>query len=61
MSVALATMGKYRDGLGLGGAPPYRQDIEEHVTPVVFVHNVKMITINSPEDILSKISVKLKD
>jgi hypothetical protein len=61
MSVALATMGKYRDGLGLGGAPPYRRQEEEHVIPVIFVHNVEMITINSPEDILSKISVTLKD
>lgn len=61
MSVAIATMGKYRDGLGLGGAPPFRQEVEERVAPVVFVHNVKMITINSPEDILDKISVKLKD
>lgn len=62
MSVAIATMGKYRDGLGLGGAPPYRQpDVEERVTPLVFVRKVEMITINLPEDILSKINVKLKD
>ncbi|MCK5611086.1 hypothetical protein KAR91_54940 [Candidatus Pacearchaeota archaeon] len=62
MSVILATMGKYNDGLGLGGAPPYRrQDEEEHVMPVVFIHNFEMITINAPKDILDKISVKLKD
>lgn len=65
MSVALATMGMFKDCCGGvqvgGGAPPYRPNAEEPVAPVVFVRNVEMLTINSPEDLLKKIYVKLKD
>jgi len=65
MSVNLATMGMFKDccggAPGGGGAPPYRQNADERVTPVVFVQNVKMVTINSPEDMLAKIHVKLMD
>ena len=64
MSVNIATMGMFKDccggAPGGGGAPPYRQN-DEHVTPLVMVRHVEMLTINSPEDLLSKISVKLKD
>ncbi len=65
MSVNIATMGLFRDccggAPGGGGAPPYRQDAEEHVTPVVFVQRVDMITVNSPKDLLKKIYVRLID
>jgi len=65
MSVNIATMGMFRSccggGTGYGGgAPPYRQN-DEHVTPLVLVRHVEMVTINSPDDLLKKISVKLKD
>ncbi len=65
MSVNIATMGMFRDccggAPGGGGAPPYRQNAEERVTPLVLVRKVEMVTINSPEDLLSKIFVRLKD
>ena len=65
MSVNIATMGMFKDccggAPGGGGAPPYRQNSEEHITPLVLVRHVEMLTINSPEDLLSKIFVKLKD
>ena len=63
--VGIATMGMFQpccgNKTGGGGAPPYRPYNEEKVAPVVFVHKVKMKTINSPEDIVSKIHVRLKD
>ena len=63
MSVNIATMGMFRDccggAPGGGGAPPYRQNAEEHVAPLVLIRKVEMITINSPEDLLSKIFVRL--
>jgi hypothetical protein len=65
MSVNIATMGMFRDccggAPGGGGAPPYRQNAEEHLAPVVFVRHVDMITINSSEDLLKKVFVKLMD
>lgn len=65
MSVNIATMGMFKDccggAPGGGGAPPYRQNAEERVSPVVFVQKVDMITINSPKDLLKKIYVKLMD
>ncbi len=66
MSVNIATMGLFRDCCGGaptvgGGAPPYRRDAEERVTPVVFIQRFDMVTVNSPEDLLKKIYVKLID
>ncbi len=65
MSVNIATMGMFKDccgGTGFGGgAPPYRQNAEENVSPVVLVRHVDMITINSPKNLLKKIYVKLMD
>lgn len=65
MSISIATMGMFRDCCGGvqvgGGAPPYNPNAEERVSPVVFVRNVEMTTINSPEDLLKKVYVKLKD
>ena len=65
MSVNIATMGMFKECCGGvqvgGGAPPYRPNAEEPVAPVVFVQNVEINTINSPKDLLRKISVKLKD
>jgi len=63
--VNIATLGMFKSccggAPGGGGAPPYRQNAEESVTPVIFIRNVKMVTINSPEDLLSKIHIRLKD
>lgn len=63
MSVNIATMGMFRDccggALGGGGAPPYRQNAEEVVKPLVLVKHVEMKTKNSLEDYLDKIKVKL--
>jgi len=65
MSIALATMGMFKDCCGGvqvgGGAPPFNPVAEERVLPVVFVQNVEMLTINSPKDKLRNIFVKLKD
>jgi len=58
-------MGMFKDccggAPGGGGAPPYRQNSEEHIAPLVMVRHVEMLTINSPEDLLKKVFVKLKD
>jgi hypothetical protein len=65
MSISIATMGMFQECCGVaqggGGAPPYRPYADTPTTPVVFVRNVEMNTINSPEDKLKKISIKLKD
>jgi len=64
MSVNIATMGMYNSCCGTipsGGAPPYRPNEQERITPVVFVKHVEMSTINAPEDLVSKIKVRLKD
>ena len=62
MSVSIATMGMYRQccgTVGVGGAPPYRQNADEDVNPRVLVKKVEMKTKNSLEDYLDKIKVKL--
>lgn len=63
--IDIATMGMFRSCCGTryggGGAPPYRTNVQEQVKPVVFIRNVEMKTLNSPEDILEKIHVRLKD
>jgi len=63
--INIATLGMFKSccggSPGGGGAPPYRQNAEEPVTPVIFIRNVKMVTINSSEDLLSKIHIRLKD
>lgn len=63
MSISIATMGMFQEccGLSQGGAPPYRPYADTPTIPVVFVRNVEMNTINSPEDKLKKISIKLKN
>ena len=62
MSIAIATMGMYRQccgTIGGGGAPPYRQNDEETVKPRILVKRIDMKTKNSMKDYLSKIKVKL--
>lgn len=63
--IDIATKGMFRSCCGNrnvgGGAPPYRPYNDEAPKPVVFVKNVEMETINSPEDIVGKIHVRLKD
>ena len=65
MSVNIATMGMFqeccRGGLGGGGGavPTYRD--EQEVKPTVFVTKVDMETINSIDDLIGKIKVKLVD
>jgi hypothetical protein len=65
LSVGVATLGRYIGPTHifppLGGAPPYKRDDEEHVAPLIFVHKVEMVDIDSHEDLLDKIRVKLKD
>lgn len=62
MSVNIATMGMFRDccggAPGGGGAPPYRRD-EQIIKPTVMVKDVEMKTINSLEEIKSRIKAKL--
>ena len=63
LSVGVATLGRYigpRYPLPAGG-PPYRPDAQEPVLPVIFVQKVEMIDVDSHEDLLDKIYVKLKD
>jgi len=63
--IDIATMGKFRSCCGTryggGGAPPYRTNVQEQVKPVVFVRNVKMKTLNDTDDLIEKITVRLKD
>jgi hypothetical protein len=65
MSVSIATMGMFRDccggAPGGGGAPPYRQNYDEQVKPVIFVRNVEMTSVNPLEESLSKVKVMLLD
>lgn len=65
MSISIATMGMFQDccgrAVGGGGAPPYTQNPYERPKPHILVRNVEMITINSSEDYLNKIKVKLLD
>jgi len=66
MSVNIATMGMFKDccgggGTGYGGgAPPYRQN-DEHIAPFVMVRHVEMVNVREIEEMISNISVKLKD
>jgi len=61
MSINIATMGMFQNccATGGGGAPPYRQDNEEIVRPMVLVQSVEIKTKGSLEDYLDKIKVKL--
>lgn len=63
MSVSIATLGMFNSCCGSqaggGGAPPYRQNADESIKPLILVHNVEMVTKNSLEDYLDKIKVKL--
>jgi len=66
MSVNLATMGMFKDCcggtvVGGGGAPPYSQNAMEQSKPHILVRKVELTTINSMEDYLKKIKVKLVD
>jgi hypothetical protein len=63
MSVGIATMGKYLPCCGTrgGGAPPYRPNEEEKVTPIVLVRSVEIKTINVSDEIIKRIKVKLLD
>lgn len=65
MSVGLATLGMFQpcctETSVVGGAPPYRQNAQEALKPNILVRNVEMETINSSEDYLKKIKVKLID
>lgn len=63
--VDIATMGMFRSCCGTkyggGGAPPYRPNAQEQTKPVVFIRNVKMKTINDTNDLVEKITVRLKE
>jgi len=67
MSIGIATMGYFNplgaggDVVGGGGAPPYKQNADEEVIPTIRVSNVEMITIDSSNNLLDKIQIKLKD
>ncbi len=62
MSISIATLGLFNPpGVGGGGAPPYRQNEDESISPTIIVRSVEMININSPVDLSDKIHIKLKD
>jgi hypothetical protein len=63
--VNIATMGKFAACCGGrvvgGGAPPYRPNEQERVTPLVLVRNVEVKTIRTSDEIIKRIRVKLLD
>lgn len=64
MSISIATMGMAQEccrggiGVGGGGAVPTYRD-EQEVKPTVFITKVDMVTLNSIDDLVGKIKVKL--
>lgn len=65
MSIGISTMGYFNPlGSGVGGgggAPPYRQNEDEETKPIIRIGNVEMITVDSKNNLLDKIQIKLKD
>jgi hypothetical protein len=55
MTVAIATMGLYGNCRSVSGAPPYRQEEQEHVIPFVLVKNVEIKTIKLNEYVNIKV------
>ena len=65
MSVSIATGGLYRQCCGTrgggGGAPPYRQNNEEVVRPFILVKKVESKLLDTLDEMINKIQVKLVD
>ena len=65
MSVNIATMGMFQDccgrAVGGGGAPPHRQEAQEHVQPRVLVKKLEVKDIDIFDNLLDKIKVTLVD
>ncbi len=65
MSVSIATGGLYRQCCGVraggGGAPPYRQNNEEVVRPFILVKKVESKLLDTLDEMINKIQVKLVD
>jgi len=63
--ISIATMGYFNPlgagGAGGGGAPPYSQNADEEVKPIIRVKNVEMVSFGSQNNLLDKIQIKLKD
>lgn len=65
MSVSMITGGFFNQCCGGqgggGGAPPFRQNIEEVVRPSILVKKVEVKVIDTLDEMINKIQVKLID
>ncbi len=65
MSIGLATMGMFNNCCGIsaggGGAPPYKQNEQEHVTPFVLVKHFEMKTVKNKYAMYEQIKVRFLD
>lgn len=65
MSVSIATGGLFNQCCGGrgggGGAPPYRQNEEEAIRPFILVKKVDSKVLDTLDEMINKIQVKLVD